>query len=90
MHQRFVKTHDWAAADREYRALMHDPAVLRTVQDHPISLFFIAAGRPDDSLPLFGAADVYKRRGDYPRARDRLTATPTRGRRSSGRSCASC
>ena len=117
VHRRFVDTHDWATTEREYRAVMHDPAVLRTVQYHPISLFFIAIGRPDDAValveralvvdpgntesrvmlgnfliqagrlddalrvyngiaaeapgdprPLFGAADVYKRRGDYARA----------------------
>ena len=96
---------------------MHDPAILRTIQYHPIALFFVAIGRPDeavalveralvvdpgnlesrvmlgnfqlqagrlddalrvyegiaaeepqDSRPLFGAADVYKRRGDFARA----------------------
>jgi serine/threonine protein kinase/tetratricopeptide (TPR) repeat protein len=120
-HQKFsTNRHDWAALEREYRAVMHDPAVLRTVQYHPISLFFIAIGRPDDAValveraldvdpgnlesrvmlgnfllqagrlddalrvydaiaaevpqdprPLFGAADVYKRRGDFARAAER-------------------
>ncbi len=116
-HQRFAAKHDWAAAEREYRAVMNDPAVLRTVQYHPIALFFVAIGRPDeaaalveralvvdpgnlesrsmlgafqlqagrldealrvfaaiaaeepeDSRPLFGIADVHKRRGDFARA----------------------
>ena len=116
-HQKFSTEHDWAALEREYRAVMHDPAILRTIQYHPISLFFVAIGRPEeavalveralvvdpgnlesrvmlgnfqlqagrlddalrvyegiaaeepqDSRPLFGAADVYKRRGDFARA----------------------
>ena len=99
------------------RAVMYDPVVLRTAQYHPIALFFVAIGRPDDAVtlveralvvdpgnlesramlgnfllqagrldealrvynafaaeepddprPLFGAADVYKRRGDFARA----------------------
>jgi Tfp pilus assembly protein PilF len=114
---RFAARHDWAAAEREYRAVMHDPEVLRTVQFHPISLFFVAIGRPDEAVtmaeralvvdpgnlesramlgnflvqagrlddalrvydafaaevpgdprPLFGAAHVHKRRGDFARA----------------------
>ena len=116
-HQRFMATHDWAATEREYRAVMHDPALFRTMQYHPISIFFVAIGRadeavalveralvddpgnlesrvmlgnfmlqagrlddalrvysaigteaPEDPRPLFGAADVYKRRGDFVRA----------------------
>jgi TolB-like protein/tetratricopeptide (TPR) repeat protein len=118
-HRDFALKRDWAAAERAYRALMHDPEVLRTVQYHPISLFFVALGRPeeavalveralvvdpgnfesrvmlgnfllqagrlddalrafnavaaevpDDPRPLFGAADVYKRRADFARAAD--------------------
>jgi TolB-like protein/tRNA A-37 threonylcarbamoyl transferase component Bud32/Tfp pilus assembly protein PilF len=118
-HQRFTATHDWAAAEREYRAVMHDPALLRTMQYHPISVFFVAIGRADEAValveralvvdpgnlesrvmlgnfllqdgrldealrvyaaigaevpkdprPLFGTADVYKRRGDFARAAD--------------------
>ena len=117
MQRRFVTTHDWTAAEREYRTVMNDPAVLRTVQFHPIALFFIAIGRPDEAValmeralvvdpgnlesrvmlgtallqagrldealrvyeaiakeapddprPLFGVADVRKRRGEYPAA----------------------
>ena len=113
----FAFKHDWAATEREYRALMDDPVVLRTVQYHPISLFFVALGQPDEAValvkralvvdpgnlesrvmlgnfllqagrldealrvyydmsaelpddprPLFGVADVYKRRGDFTRA----------------------
>jgi eukaryotic-like serine/threonine-protein kinase len=116
-HLRFTATHDWAATEREYRAVMHDPALFRTLQYHPISVFFAAIGRvdeavelveralavdpgnletrvmlgnfllqagrlddalrvyaaigseaPDDPRPLFGAADVYKRRSDFVRA----------------------
>jgi TolB-like protein/predicted Ser/Thr protein kinase/Tfp pilus assembly protein PilF len=115
--RQFAVKHDWAAAEREYRAVMHRPEVLRTVQYHPITLFFVALGRPDEAVavveralvvdpgnlesrvmlgnfllqagrlddalraynaiatevpddprPLFGAADVYKRRGDFARA----------------------
>jgi TolB-like protein/tetratricopeptide (TPR) repeat protein/predicted Ser/Thr protein kinase len=113
----FAFKHDWAATEREYRAVMDDPVVLRTVEYHPISLFFVALGQPDEAValvkralavdpgnlesrvmlgnfllqagrldealrvyndiatelpdeprPLFGVADVYKRRGDFPRA----------------------
>jgi Tfp pilus assembly protein PilF len=118
-HQRFrdTSTRDWAALEREYRAVMNEPALLRTTQYHPIALFFVAIGRPDEAVtlveralvvdpgnlesrvmlgtflfqagrldealqvyntiaaevpddprPLFGAADVYKRRGDFARA----------------------
>ena len=116
-NQRFVTKHDWAATEREYKEVMNDPAVLRTVQYHPIALFFVAIGQPDeavalveralvvdpgniesrlmlgtfqlqagrlddalkglkaiaaeepgDSRPLFGIADVYRRRGDFARA----------------------
>jgi serine/threonine protein kinase/tetratricopeptide (TPR) repeat protein len=51
-HQRFQTTRDWAATEREYRALMHDPGVLRSVQYHPISLFFVAIGRPDEAVAI--------------------------------------
>jgi tetratricopeptide (TPR) repeat protein len=116
-HRQFTLKRDWAAAEREYRAVMHDPAVLRTVQYHPIALFLVAIGRPDEAVslveraldvdpgnlesrvmlgnfllqagrldealgtyngiaaelpnesrPLYGAAEVYKRRGDFTRA----------------------
>jgi len=115
--ERFQTNHDWAAAEREFRALMHQPEVLRSLQHHPIALFFVAIGRPDEAValmeralavdpgnvesrvmlgnflqqagrlddalrvydavaaevpddprPLLGAADVYKRRGDFARA----------------------
>jgi eukaryotic-like serine/threonine-protein kinase len=118
-HLRFTATHDWATTEREYRAVMHEPALLRTMQYHPIAVFFVAIGRadeavalieralvvdpdnlesrvmlgnflvedgrlddalrvyasigaemPEDPRPLFGAADVYKRRGDFARAAD--------------------
>jgi TolB-like protein/Tfp pilus assembly protein PilF len=118
-HQRFTATYDWAATEREYRAVMHDPALFRTMQYHPIAVFFVAIGRPDEAValleralvvdpgnlesrvmlgsfllqdgrlddalrvyaaigaevpedprPLFGAADVYKRRGEFARAAD--------------------
>jgi eukaryotic-like serine/threonine-protein kinase len=116
---RFTATRDWAAAEREYRAVMNDPALFRTIQYHAISVFFVAIGRADEAValleralvvdpgnlesrvmlgdflqqdgrldealrvytaigadasedprPLFGAADVYKRRGDFARAAD--------------------
>jgi serine/threonine-protein kinase len=118
-HQRFIATRDWAAAERDYRALMDNPDLFKSIQYHPITLFFVARGRPDeavalmeralvgdpgnlesrvmlgnfllqagrldeamrvyeaiaaevpdDSRPLFGIADVHKRRGDYARAGD--------------------
>jgi eukaryotic-like serine/threonine-protein kinase len=117
MQRRFGETRDWAAAERDYRAFMNDPAVFRTIQYHPIALFFVAIGRPDEAVtlveralvvdpgnlesrgmlgnfllqagrldeaqrvyesiakeapddprPLFGVADVRKRRGEYPAA----------------------
>jgi len=55
---RFTATHDWAAAEREYRAVVHDPAVLRTIQYHPISVFFVAIGRPDEAVALLERALV--------------------------------
>ena len=116
-HQRFTATRDWAATEREYRAVMHDPAIFHTLGYHPISVFFVAIGRPDEAValleralvvdpgnlesrvmlgtfllqagrldealrvyaaigadapedprPLFGIADIYRRRGDVVRA----------------------
>lgn len=118
-HQRFTSTHDWVATERAYRAALHDPALLRTMQYHPVSVFFVAIGRPDEAIglleralvvdpgnletrvmlgnfllqagrlddalhvyaaiggeapedprPLFGAAEVHKRRSDFVRAAD--------------------
>ena len=57
-HGRFTATHDWAAAEREYRALMHEPALLRTALYHPISLFFVAIGKPDEAVALVERALV--------------------------------
>jgi eukaryotic-like serine/threonine-protein kinase len=45
-------THDWEATEREYRAVMYEPALFRTVVYHPISLFFVAIGRPDEAVEL--------------------------------------
>jgi TolB-like protein/tRNA A-37 threonylcarbamoyl transferase component Bud32/tetratricopeptide (TPR) repeat protein len=116
-HRRFTETHDWAATEKAYRAIMNEPEILRTIQYHPIALFFSALGRPDeaaalveralvvdpgnlesramlgnfllqagrldealrvynamaaevpeDSRPLFGMAEVYRRRGEFARA----------------------
>ena len=116
-HQRFAETRNWAETEKVYRSVMHEPAVLHTIQFHPIALFFSAIGRPDESAalmeralvvdpgnlesramlgnfllqagrlddalrvynalaaevpedprPLYGAAEVYKRRGDFARA----------------------
>jgi TolB-like protein/tetratricopeptide (TPR) repeat protein len=116
-HLRFTATRDWAATEREYRAVMREPALFRTMQYHPIAVFFVAIGRadeavalleralvvdpgnlesrvmlgsfllqdgrlddaqrvyaaisaeaPEDPRPLFGAADVHRRRGDFVRA----------------------
>ena len=49
---------DWVAAEREYRTLMNDPAVLRTIRYHPIALFFVAIGRPDEAVALMERALV--------------------------------
>ena len=51
-------THDWAATEREYRAVMDEPALLRTTQYHPIALFFAAIGRPDEAVELVKRALV--------------------------------
>ena len=118
-HQRFAVKRDWAAAEREYRAVMDDPSILRSIEWHPIALFFVAIGKPGDAAalagraldvdrgnvetrlmlgafqlqagrleealsgyqaiaaeepedprPLFGVADIYRRRGDVTRAAD--------------------
>jgi TolB-like protein/tetratricopeptide (TPR) repeat protein/tRNA A-37 threonylcarbamoyl transferase component Bud32 len=50
--RRFVTKRDWAAAEREFRAVMDDPAVLRSTQWHPIALLFVAIGRPDEAAAL--------------------------------------
>jgi eukaryotic-like serine/threonine-protein kinase len=114
---RFFRTYDWAAAERDYRALLEEPGFFQSIHYHPVALFFIAIGRPDEAVaimerglasdpgntesrvmlgtflaqagrlddamkvytaiieseprdprPHFGAADVYRRRGDIPRA----------------------
>jgi TolB-like protein/tetratricopeptide (TPR) repeat protein len=116
---RFQTTWDWSAAERDYRVLSQEPALMTSVQYHPFALFYVAAGRPDEAVdvmeralvldpgnsesrvmlgnflvqagrlddalkvynsiatedpkdprPLFGAADVYKRRGDIKSAID--------------------
>jgi serine/threonine-protein kinase len=54
----FAVKRDWAAAEREFRAVMDDPAVLRSVQYHPISLFFVAIGRPAEAVALVQRALV--------------------------------
>ena len=56
--RRFVTKHDWAAAEREYRAVMHDPTVLRSSQWHPIALFFVAIDRPNEAVALVERALV--------------------------------
>jgi TolB-like protein/cytochrome c-type biogenesis protein CcmH/NrfG/predicted Ser/Thr protein kinase len=52
MERRFVQTRDWQAAERAYRQVMHEPAIFQNVQWHPISLFFVALGRPDEAVAL--------------------------------------
>jgi TolB-like protein/tetratricopeptide (TPR) repeat protein/predicted Ser/Thr protein kinase len=52
MQQRFVVTRDWDTAEREFRAVMYEPEVLRSVQYHPIALFLVAIGRPGDAVTL--------------------------------------
>ncbi len=56
--RRFVTKHDWAAAEREYRAVMDDPTILRSSQWHPIALFFVAIGSPDEAVALVERALV--------------------------------
>ena len=51
-HLGLMATHDWAATEKVYRAVMHEPALLRTTQFHPIGLFLAATGRPDEAVEL--------------------------------------
>lgn len=53
---RFQRTWDWAAAERDYSPLKDDPAVFLSNQYHPIAVFFVAAGKPDDAVALIERA----------------------------------
>jgi TolB-like protein len=57
-HLRLAETHDWAATEREYRAVLYEPTLVRTTQYHPIALFFAAIGRPDEAVELVKRALV--------------------------------
>jgi len=51
-HLDLMTTYDWAATEKVYREVMHEPALLRTTQYHPIALFFAAIGKPDEAVQL--------------------------------------
>ncbi len=57
-HLRLAETHDWAATEREYRAVLDEPTLFRTTAYHPISIFFAAIGRPDEAVELVKRALV--------------------------------
>ena len=51
-------THAWAATEREYRAVLDEPALLRSLVYHPMSLFFVAIGKTDEAVELVKRALV--------------------------------
>jgi Tfp pilus assembly protein PilF len=53
---KLTATHDWAATEREYRAVLDEPALLHTTSYHPISLFFVAIGKPNEAVELLRRA----------------------------------
>jgi serine/threonine-protein kinase len=53
---RFQTTWDWASAERDYRALLRDRGVFRGNQYHPIAMFFVAVGKPDEAVALIERA----------------------------------
>jgi TolB-like protein/Tfp pilus assembly protein PilF/predicted Ser/Thr protein kinase len=57
-NNRFQISWDWSAAERDYRALRNEPAVLRSIQYHPIALFYLALGRPDEAVDVMERALV--------------------------------
>jgi tetratricopeptide (TPR) repeat protein len=52
----FLGDWDWAEAEREYRQLVDEPAVLRSELFRPIALFHWARGRPDEAVGLLEKA----------------------------------
>jgi serine/threonine protein kinase/tetratricopeptide (TPR) repeat protein len=57
-NNRFQTSWDWSTAERDYRALSQETAVMASVQYHPIALFYVAAGRPDEAVALMERALV--------------------------------
>jgi adenylate cyclase len=57
-HLRLAETHDWEATENEYRAVLDEPALVRTTQFHPIALFFVAIGKPGEAVELVKRALV--------------------------------
>ncbi len=55
---RFMTRWDWSTAEREFLALSREPALLLGVQYHPIALFFVSTGRPDEAVALVERALV--------------------------------
>ena len=59
-HLRLTVTHhsapDWVATEKEYRAVMYDPALLRTTAYHPIALFFAAIRNEEEAVKLLERA----------------------------------
>jgi serine/threonine protein kinase/TolB-like protein/thioredoxin-like negative regulator of GroEL len=50
--RRFLVDWDWAGAERDLRELSTDPWLLLGPQFHPVTLFFWARGRPEESVAL--------------------------------------
>ena len=53
-----MTTHDWVAAGKVYREVIHEPALLRTTAYHPVALFLAAIGKPDEAVDLVQRALV--------------------------------
>ena len=47
---------NWPAAEREFRAVSTDPRLFMGIQYHPVAMFFVATGRPDDAVELMERA----------------------------------
>ena len=47
---------NWPAAEREFRAVSTDPRLFLGIQYHPVALFFLASGRPDEAVALMERA----------------------------------
>ena len=56
---RFFRTNDWAAAEQDFRMLAADPRLLKGNQYHPVALFFMAIGRPEEGVALLERALVF-------------------------------
>jgi eukaryotic-like serine/threonine-protein kinase len=54
--RRFMRDWDWADAEREFRELSDNPALLVNNRYHPATLFFWIRGRPDEAVSLMDRA----------------------------------